>query len=877
MERFAIKTSWKLVVYTALICLFAAVFAHFSMAYADDSAVKEKTREINIVYDDSGSMFSGTTAWSEAKYAVEVFAAMMGENDIVNIFPMSNYDYPITLLGNENPQNNVSIVNQMSDSGGTPFGAVQAAGNALMMSEADEKWLVIFTDGYFDVDIDESTYGILSYVGQNNAKVVYTAIGSDAVDLSYFATEMFYPYTTEGSSILNTMTDIAARVFNYQAIPLSGVGTGTVTFSADVPLSKLIVFAQGEGVSVGSVQVNSTALQDYTDSTIDVRVDKNSGGASRGTVASGLNGVVYSATANTPEKPFRDGTYSFNCNTDNVQVFVEPGISVEAVLQNAHGEKVTVGTTSSGTVTEGEWTVAVDLVNPLTGAVIDATASSILTGAVMDVVVTFDDGTVQTYSDGDTISVVGSEIELYGRTTYNGLTGKIEKTSQIHTLKVEKSPLVFTFSAPGGYDLDAVMLSPDTEMTFTVTLGTTPLTAEQASDLKLKVEDTQGIEWTIESVNNTGTFRLVPNYSSKKGLNGVTAGKVPLEISGSVTVDGEKRKGTGTVNVNILTESKSGLALTLTMPPEQSFDDSSAGKYMFDATLLGVPESGEERPYIVVSVQATDANGGSRPLSDDEWAAGVDCFSFDAKGIDQPWYWKVIQGLTIGGQNLTFDVVQGPEPSTYKLYLSGLSELNVLPNTSDLEVQLTFRYDNGAALQGSQNGTVTVKPLAWWSYILYFLVLLLIFGIVLLIVICELTKPRIPKDFRPVVTTECWVDGAVVGAEDPRHFAKIKREYTLRPRKPEECNIVFYSGDTQIRITFKVVATGRGCFRFVDGQLKKFNAVRDTVKFIDDKKTYEYLSNLPSSERKKVEFEQNDTITYESEIGQEHYRVKLTF
>ena len=53
---------------------------------------------VSVVYDDSGSMIeddNGTYVdrWCQAKYAMEVFAAMLGEKDTLNIFFMSDYDY----------------------------------------------------------------------------------------------------------------------------------------------------------------------------------------------------------------------------------------------------------------------------------------------------------------------------------------------------------------------------------------------------------------------------------------------------------------------------------------------------------------------------------------------------------------------------------------------------------------------------------------------------------------------------------------------------------------------------------------------------------------------------------------------------------------
>lgn len=49
------------------------------------------TRVINIVYDDFGSMYSSVDTWCRAKYSMEVFSAMLGDTDKMNVYYMSDY------------------------------------------------------------------------------------------------------------------------------------------------------------------------------------------------------------------------------------------------------------------------------------------------------------------------------------------------------------------------------------------------------------------------------------------------------------------------------------------------------------------------------------------------------------------------------------------------------------------------------------------------------------------------------------------------------------------------------------------------------------------------------------------------------------------
>ena len=65
---------------------------------ASTSSKVETTRAIAIVFDNSGSMYSGgNKAWCQATYAMEVFASMLNSEDILQIYPM----WPIEVNGKE--------------------------------------------------------------------------------------------------------------------------------------------------------------------------------------------------------------------------------------------------------------------------------------------------------------------------------------------------------------------------------------------------------------------------------------------------------------------------------------------------------------------------------------------------------------------------------------------------------------------------------------------------------------------------------------------------------------------------------------------------------------------------------------------------------
>jgi hypothetical protein len=160
--------------YRLLICIIiSALFLSPAFVFASSDVDKEekpknkatnlfeetqRTKLINLVYDDSGSMICQNSQyvdrWGQAKYAMEVVASMLNTEDMLNIYVMSDYvngaDAPprITLSGDSSPQSNADkIHNMLTNASGTPFASVRKAYADIVAQNADEKWLVVLTDG----------------------------------------------------------------------------------------------------------------------------------------------------------------------------------------------------------------------------------------------------------------------------------------------------------------------------------------------------------------------------------------------------------------------------------------------------------------------------------------------------------------------------------------------------------------------------------------------------------------------------------------------------------------------------------------------------------------------------------------------------------
>ena len=76
---------------TAMLLAFVLLIPALCGTAVFADAPEDPGRRIAVVYDDSGSMMNRDGNWYQAKYAMEVFAAMLTANDEMDIFCMSEF------------------------------------------------------------------------------------------------------------------------------------------------------------------------------------------------------------------------------------------------------------------------------------------------------------------------------------------------------------------------------------------------------------------------------------------------------------------------------------------------------------------------------------------------------------------------------------------------------------------------------------------------------------------------------------------------------------------------------------------------------------------------------------------------------------------
>lgn len=320
---------------------------------ANAASKQEKTRAIGIVFDNSGSMYDyGDQAWCRATYAMEVFASMMNDGDVMQIYPMSpinldgstreeyTEDKPLVIRGPGEAQTIRSICTPLAQT--TPISTITAAYEGLKKTQADERWLIVLTDGlvFYPNNTTNDHFG-----GETSAKltemlsgyskdmqIMYLGIGSEAAmpDVTD-GSRQYYDKASNTADVLSKLTAMCNMIFGRDVLPASGD-----TLEFDVSMSKLIVFVQGSDVSnvslSGGTQVSQHDTKYSQLGTIDSRyLDFG--------VDTSLQGVI------TIYEDIPAGSYSlrYSGNVSSIGVYYEPDVDAQATLTDEAGNKLDLG------------------------------------------------------------------------------------------------------------------------------------------------------------------------------------------------------------------------------------------------------------------------------------------------------------------------------------------------------------------------------------------------------------------------------------------------------------------------------------------------------------------------------------------------------
>lgn len=304
------------------------------------------TRMVNVVYDDSGSMIKTNNqlvdTWCQAKYAMEVFATMLSSKDTMNIYVMSDFESGtskgprLQLNGQEGTATNVKKIHDMvTRAGNTPFNSVRKAYGDIAGATADEKWLVVLTDGEF-----QNAGDINAFFSQkaSDVKVMFLGMGPDAdAIVANEENSIYYVEAKDNSQILTKITDISTRIFNRDKLD---VNVTAKTFSFDIPMSELIVFAQGSNVSIKGIKDPEGKVINSSTEPVSVKysdVPTTNTGYPDFIVDKSLQGCIA-----TFKDDFIAGDYSIDIsNAETIEIYYKPNIEIAAYLKDLDGNEVT--------------------------------------------------------------------------------------------------------------------------------------------------------------------------------------------------------------------------------------------------------------------------------------------------------------------------------------------------------------------------------------------------------------------------------------------------------------------------------------------------------------------------------------------------------
>lgn len=531
-----------------------------AVSHADEltGTTVEPTRTINLVYDDSTSMIQSDSShkfvdtWCQAKYAVEVFAAMLGETDTLNVYVMSDYNHPIKLSGSDGSDSCVKKVhNMVTDAGNTPFASVEKAMSDLKKSDADEKWLVVLTDGKFQGK-DKSGVDAFFSNKPDDIKVMFLGMGPDAGAIKgNNDKQIFFKKAKNNTDILNNLTDIGQTVFNRAKLPVDG--NGQISF--DVPMKELVVFAQGKQIGVKDISNNKQTANSTQSTTVRYTESKNASknksthfDVSKIKEDSSLWGVV-----STFKGKFKEGKYAIGIdgkeNLKTMEVYYKPDVDVDAFLK----DKKTGKRVKGNDLKAGDYIIDFALVKSGTKKKVN---SKLLGNIDYEAEVT-SNGTKQDqiYKPGDEVSIGEGDLHIDARATY---LDKYTVTTSLDKSIFKNKTVGFTVANDPNRAVKGGKLTTDEPMQVKCTLDGNDFTDEQWAQLdekNVKVFPADEPEFDIgdfkvEKSGDTGVLNVSPTLPEK--LSGTVYHDLNLDVSYKQQMpDKGVWKGSGQLAMNL--------------------------------------------------------------------------------------------------------------------------------------------------------------------------------------------------------------------------------------------------------------------------------------------------------------------------------------
>lgn len=549
------------------VCFILTVMSVMPMAAAGSNKEDFK-RVINVVYDDSGSMMVSddnkdgvVDKWCNAQYSMEVFAAMLGNCDTVNVYKMSSYNNPFLIKGKDDPADNVKKVrNKLTGcTYTTPFAAVKKAYNDLKKTKADDKCLVVLTDGAFE---DASAKAVNKFFSNKskNIKVAFLSIGEDATAISEDTDDEIYAFKADNSKeIFENVTRISNVVLNSNEIKLSD-SKGKYFFDIDIPMQELVVFAQGKDAEIKNI-IDKNKEKTSPEKTVKVKPSDKASKKFSGKLDKSLVGCV--AIYKDQSKGYFDaGKYELDVKgTSDIKVYYKPYVDIAVYLVNDKTEKAvrladSKDKTESADLKAGTYTLKFGFVNKGTKEKVN---KSKLLGNIEYSADISNNGEKGTYKEGDKVTLADGKLHINAEAKY--LKYNTVSTSLDYHIYKDRT-VEFTKESDPQYIIKSNGIENNEEpVKIKMTMDGQEFTDEQwdefdAKDISVEnceEHDFEACEYKVTKESEKGCISITPVLKNNKPSKGTYEDcKVNVKYLQKVG----KEKWTGSSKINVKYEDK---------------------------------------------------------------------------------------------------------------------------------------------------------------------------------------------------------------------------------------------------------------------------------------------------------------------------------
>lgn len=606
-------------------------------------STSDVSRLINVVYDDSNSMIWNTVggkrvsndAWCQAKYSLEVFSSMMQADDVMNVYFMSQFygkshdagmkiQPKIKGLSGEEvkKQDNIkNIHNTVTNTSGTPYSSITVAYEHLKKDSGKytERWLVVITDG--DSFAERKTGNDLdktfSRADEDGIKVVYLAIqqsqGGKTVKPSNTGAVTVYDAMVDNkdgaNGILSQVTGICQQIFQRPS-----VASNTSKFDLSIPVSEIVVFAQGSNVNIGELAGAKKTVTSAKMSAEDKKYATSNGDSKPYVITTDLAGTVATFTPSSGEY-LDSGSYNINVTADEYVIYYKPCLDVILKIKDGQGNVITDEVIPTGQYAAEYW-----LTYPKTHPRYGEKISTNLFDVDYTLYVKGDDGRKQIATSNTIMLDVGKRVEVSVTANYlNYISSDKSLIFAVEDFTVEELGVELEYIQEK-YILSRLK-TENGGIIVKVNKNGSPLTGDEWNRCGLEMV-AEGVDFEVKK-NDDSTFLVKPTYKNNDRASTAT-GNVAFQAVATIS-DGRKptHKGSASGSVNIyddITAVKLGVKVIKTPDGLKSvgFNESKpyvtvrvdwAGnqltKEQYDALKLDVK---------IDDVEMVEVNGEKRPI-----------------------------------------------------------------------------------------------------------------------------------------------------------------------------------------------------------------------------------------------------------------------